>query len=205
MWGCLKWMGCSTIGFFVLLALIVIGGWWYLGIVELRRPGAAAHREDARGAPRPQRRYRLRADRARHARAASSSTDLRIANSPGAVHPYFATAKQVIVTGGIDSFWGRKIRVGRVDIVEPHLYFEVYPAGAKLDAQLPALAIGTASRATRSITSTSATLYVTRGAFDFLDRRHNITAAATDITSTINVTLDRGSVRRRDRPARSSR
>ena len=42
MWGCLKWMGCSTIGFFVLLAVIIIGGWWYLGsssfagLVQLR-------------------------------------------------------------------------------------------------------------------------------------------------------------------------
>ena len=42
MWGCLKWMGCSTVAFFVLLALVIVGGWWYLGsssfagLVQLR-------------------------------------------------------------------------------------------------------------------------------------------------------------------------
>ena len=43
--------------------------------------------------------------------------DLRIANSPGAVNPYFATVKQVTITGGINSFWGRQISVDRIDIV----------------------------------------------------------------------------------------
>ena len=42
MWGCLKWMGCSTIAFFVVMALVIGGGWLYLGsssfagLVQLR-------------------------------------------------------------------------------------------------------------------------------------------------------------------------
>ena len=121
---------------------------------------------------------------------------LRIANAPGAVHPYFATAKQVIVTGGIDSFWGGKIRVGRIDIVEPHLYFEIYPAGAKLTHNFPHWNSGPQSRY-EIYHLDLGKLYVTRGAFELLDRRHTITAAATDITLDDQRHVDRGSVRRR--------
>ena len=185
MWGCLKWMGCSTIGFLGLLALIVIGGWWYLGsssfagLVRLRiektlesRLGRNVDIES------------VQIEGGRQSRIIING--LRIANSPGAVHPYFATAKQVIVSGGVDSFWGRKIRVGRIDLVEPHLYFEVYPVGAKLTHNFPHWNSGPPSRYAIYHLDLG-NLYVQRGAFELLDRRHTITAAANDITSTINV------------------
>jgi outer membrane protein assembly complex protein YaeT len=178
-------MGCSTIGFFVLIALIIVGGWWYLGsssfagLVQLRiqktlesRLGRNVDIES------------VQIERGRQSRIIING--LRIANSPGAAHPYFATAKQVIVTGGIDSFWGRKIRVGRVDLVEPHLYFEIYPLGAKLTHNFPHWNSGPPSRY-EIYHLDLGNLYVQRGAFELLDRRHTITAAATDITSTINV------------------
>jgi len=185
MWGCLKWMGCSTIGFFVLLALILIGGWWYLGsssfagLVRLRiektleaRLGRNVDVDS------------VQIEGGRQSRVIING--LRIANSPGAVHPYFATAKQVILTGGIDSFWGRKIHVGRIDLVEPHLYFEIYPTGAKLTHNFPKWNSGPPSRY-EIYHLDLGNLYVQRGAFELLDRRHTITAAANDITSTINV------------------
>src|SRR5688572_13287612 len=31
MWGCMKWVGCSTIGFVALILIFVGGGWWYVG------------------------------------------------------------------------------------------------------------------------------------------------------------------------------
>src|SRR5947209_16265597 len=31
MWGCLRWIGCGTIGLFALILIILGGGWWYLG------------------------------------------------------------------------------------------------------------------------------------------------------------------------------
>jgi outer membrane protein assembly complex protein YaeT len=185
MWGCLKWMGCSTVGFFVLLAVIVIGGWWYLGsssfagLVRLRiektleaRLGRNVDIDS------------VQIEGGRQSRIIING--LRVANSPGAVHPYFATAKQVIVTGGIDSFWGRKIHVGRIDLVEPHLYFEIYPTGAKLTHNFPKWNSGPPSRY-EIYHLDLGNLYVQRGAFELLDRRHTITAAANDITSTINV------------------
>ena len=112
---------------------------------------------------------------------------LRIGNAPGAVHPYFATATQVIVTGGIDSFWGRKIGVDRIDIVEPHLYFEIYPAGSKLTHNFPHWSSGPPSRY-EIYHLDLGKLYIARGAFELLDRRHDITATTSNITSTINVT-----------------
>ena len=186
MWGCLKWMGCSTIGFFIVLTLIIVGGWWYLGsssfagLVRLRIEKtleARLGREVDVGS--------VQIERGTQSRIIIN--DLRIANAPGAVHPYFATAAQVIVTGGIDSFWGRKIRVGRVDIVEPHLNFEIYPAGSKLAHNFPHWNSGPQSRY-EIYHLDLGKLYITRGAFEYLDRKHTITASANDITSTINVT-----------------
>jgi outer membrane protein assembly complex protein YaeT len=185
MWGCLKWMGCSTISFFVVIAIIVIGGWWYLGsssfagLVRLRIEKTLESRlgrnVDIAS---------VQIERGRESRIIING--LRIANSPGAVHPYFATARQVIVTGGIDSFWGRKIRVGRVDVIEPHLWFEVYPVGAKLTHNFPHWNSGPKSRF-EIYHLDLGDLHVQHGAFELLDRRHTITAVANDITSTIHV------------------
>ncbi len=185
MWGCLKWMGCSTIGFILLLGLIIGGGWWYLGsssfegLVRLRIEKtleARLGREASVGS--------VQIDRGR---GRIIINDLRIANAPGASHPWFATAAQVIVTGGIDSFWGRKIRVGRIDIVEPHLNFEIFPEGSKLTHNFPHWSSGPPSRF-EIYHLDLGNLYVTRGAFEFLDRRHDITSTANDVTSTIYVT-----------------
>jgi translocation and assembly module TamB len=178
-------MGCSTIAFFALIALIIGGGWWYLGsssfagLVRLRIEKTLESRlgrnVDIAS---------VQIERGRQSRIIING--LRIANSPGAVHPYFATAKQVIVTGGIDSFWGRKIGVGRVDVIEPHLFFEIYPVGAKLTHNFPHWNSGPKSRY-EIYHLDLGDLNVQHGAFELLDRRHTITAAANDITSTIHV------------------
>jgi outer membrane protein assembly complex protein YaeT len=186
MWGCLRGVGCTAIGFFALLAIVIVGGWWYLGsssfagLVRLRIEKTLEARlgRDVYVGP-------VTIERGTQSRIIING--LRVANAPGARHPYFATASQIIVTGGIDSFWGRKIRVGRVDIVEPHLYFEIYPAGAKLTHNFPHWNSGPPSRY-EIYHLDLGSLYVTRGAFDFLDRRHDIAAVTSDITSTINVT-----------------
>jgi outer membrane protein assembly complex protein YaeT len=186
MWGCLRGFGCTAIGFFALLAIVIVGGWWYLGtssfagLVRLRIEKTLEARlgRDVYVGP-------VTIERGTQSRIIING--LRVANAPGARHPYFATASQIIVTGGIDSFWGRKIRVGRVDIVEPHLYFEIYPAGAKLTHNFPHWNSGPPSRY-EIYHLDLGNLYVTHGAFDFLDRRHDIAAVTSDITSTINVT-----------------
>ena len=113
--------------------------------------------------------------------------DVRIANAPGAVNPYFATVKQVVITGGVESFWRRDIKVGRIDIIEPHLYFEIYPAGSKLVHNFPHWNSGPPSSYT-IVHLELAKMYVKGGGFTFLDRRHQITAVATDLTSEMTIT-----------------
>src|SRR5437016_6153977 len=105
MWGCLRWLVGGTIVFFVALVLIIGGGWYYLGttsfgdLVSLR---VASTLESRLG--RKVTIGSVAIDRAHLSKVILN--DLRIANSPGAAHPYFATVKQVTITGGVNSFWG---------------------------------------------------------------------------------------------------
>ena len=185
MWGCLKWMGCSTAGLFLLLALIIGGGWWYLGSSSFA--GLVRLRIEKTLEARLGRKVSVGSVQIKGGRKSRITiNDLRIANAPGGVHPYFATVKQVIVTGGIDSFWSRKIRVGRIDVVEPHLNFEIFPAGSKLTHNFPHWSSGPRSRFEIYHLSLG-NLYITHGAFDYLDRNHTISGSANEITSTINI------------------
>ena len=186
MWGCLRWIagGCLTV--LLLLAIIVGGGWWYLGtnsFADLVRLRVAKTLEARLG-----RAVTIRdVDIVRGRESRVILKDLRIANAPGASTPYFATVKQLVITGGVDSFWGRKIRVNRVDVVEPRINFEVFPAGAPLVHNFPHWQSGPPSRY-EIYHLDIGTMYVHNGVFDFNDRRHNVGAIATAIGSTINVT-----------------
>ncbi|MDQ6800860.1 MAG: outer membrane protein assembly factor BamA [Acidobacteriota bacterium] len=186
MWGCLRWLIGGSVLFFIILFLIIGGGWFYLGtasfgdLVALR---VASTLESRLG--RKVTIGSVAIDRAHLSRVVLN--DLRIANSPGSVHPYFATVKQVTITGGINSFWGRQISVDRVDIVEPHLFFEVYPSGSKLVHNFPHWNSGPKSRYEMYRLAIHK-MFITGGGFDFLDRRHNIAAGAANLSSTIDVT-----------------
>jgi len=186
MWGCLRWIagGCLTV--LLLLAIVVGGGWWYLGtnsFADLVRLRVAKTLEARLG-----RAVTIRdVDIVRGRESRVILKDLRIANAPGASTPYFATVKQLVITGGVDSFWGRKIRVNRVDVFEPRINFEVFPSGAPLVHNFPHWQSGPPSKY-EIYHLDIGTMYVHNGAFDFNDRRHDVGAIATAIDSTINVT-----------------
>src|SRR3954454_9710034 len=187
MWGCLRAIFIGSLLIVALLFLIIGGGYWYLGsssfggLVKLRIEKTLENRlgrdvsigsvEVVRSRPQ---KIILR--------------DLRIGNSPGAVNPYFATVKEVVLTGGVESLWGRKVQVSRVDVSEPHLWFEIYPAGAPLVHNFPHWQSGPRSKY-EIVHLDLGTMYVTNGAFNFLDRKHTIAADATGLTSKIIVTL----------------
>jgi outer membrane protein assembly complex protein YaeT len=186
MWGCLKaliWTFGITLA---VLLLVVGGGFWYLGtssfagLVQLRIAKTLEARLGRHVSI-----HDVQIIRARPAKVIIN--DLRIANSPGAVHPNFATVRQLVITGGIDSFWGRKITVQRVDIRDPRLYFEVYPAGSKLVHNFPHWNSGPPSKYEIYHLDVG-TLFITGGGFDFLDRKHDIAVVTNDLTSQINVT-----------------
>lgn len=186
MWGCLKalfWLFTVTA---VVLIVVIGGGWWWLGstnfadLVRLRIEKtleARLGRDVQIGS--------VEIIRTRPQRVILH--DLRIANAPGGVSPYFARVGEVEITGGIDSFWGRKIKVGRVDIRDPHLWFEVFPQGSKLVHNFPSWKTGPKG-GPQIVHLDIGKLYVNRGAFDFIDRRHDITALATRIESQVTVT-----------------
>src|SRR6266550_8461224 len=123
MWGCLRWIIGGVLLLTLILFIVIGGGWYYLGtsnFSDLVRLRVQSTLESRLG-----RQVTIGGvviDRVHLSRVVLN--DLRIANSPGAVHPYFATVKQVTITGGINSFWGRSISVNRVDIVEPQIFFE---------------------------------------------------------------------------------
>ncbi|HYS56023.1 MAG TPA: translocation/assembly module TamB domain-containing protein [Thermoanaerobaculia bacterium] len=186
MWGCLKWLIGAAILFFLILFLTTGGFWIFIGtpsfanLVALR---VASTLESRLG-----RKVTIGAvviDRVHLSKVVLK--DLRVANSPGAVNPYFATVKEITITGGVNSFWGRQISVNRVDIVEPHLFFEIYPAGSKLVHNFPHWNPGPKGRYDIYHLSLHK-MFITQGGFDFLDRRHNIAAGATNIASTVDVT-----------------
>lgn len=186
MWGCLRWIVITFGALLVLLFLVIGGGWFYLGtsnfadLVRLRIQKTLEARLGRSVYVGPVEIVRTRPGKV-------IINGIRIANSPGAVHPYFATVKQLVITGGVDSFWGRKINVSRIDVVEPQLFFEVYPAGSKLVHNFPRWNSGPQSKYDIYHLDLG-TMYITNGAFDFLDRRHDIAAVTSQITSTIKVT-----------------
>ncbi|HEY8131400.1 MAG TPA: translocation/assembly module TamB domain-containing protein [Thermoanaerobaculia bacterium] len=186
MWGCLRWMLGGVIVFLIVLLLFVSGGWYYLGTSNFA--GLVALRVQTTLESRLGRKVTIGSvviDRAHLSRVVLN--DLRIANSPGALHPYFATVKQITITGGINSFWGRSISVDRVDIVEPTIFFEVFPAGFPLMHNFPHWQPGPKSRYEIYHLDIHK-LFIVRGAFDFFDRRHSVAAVANNIDSVVDVT-----------------
>lgn len=186
MWGCMKWVGCSGFGLLALILIIVGGGWWYLGtssfadLVRLRIQKTMESRLGRAVSIGP-----VRIERGRQSRVIIN--DVRIANVAGGKRRHFATVKQIIITGGIDSFWGRKIHVGRVDLIEPRMSFEVFKPGGPFDHNFPHWQSGPKSRF-EIYHLDFGTMQVTSGTFEFVDHRHDITTIARQMTSTINIT-----------------
>ncbi|HEX7192983.1 MAG TPA: outer membrane protein assembly factor BamA [Thermoanaerobaculia bacterium] len=186
MWGCLKALLFTFGGFLALLILIIGAGWWYLGTTSFS--GFVALRIEKTLEARLGRHVSIRDVQIIRARPAKIFiNDLRIANAPGAANPYFATVKQIEITGGVDSFWGRTVKVERVDIRDPQMFFEIFPAGSKLVHNFPHWQTGPKSKYDIYHLDIGK-LFISGGAFQFLDRRHDIAATSTEIRSEIDVT-----------------
>ncbi len=183
MWGCLKGLLWVFAVVFVILFIGIGGGWWYLGSAnfadyvkkkieatleaKLERDVTIGSVEFVR--TRPQR---------------IILNDLRIANAKGAVAPHFATVRQVELTGNVQSLWGRDVKIDRVDVREPRLWFEVFPDGTH---NFPHWKTGPPRRF-EIVHVEIGKLFITEGAFGFNDRKHDIAVLAQKIDSTITVT-----------------
>lgn len=186
MWGCLKTIGFGFAGLFVLLFLSIGGGWWYLGsgsfadLVKLRIEQTLEGRLGRDVSIRSVEIVRTRPMKV-------ILNDLRIANAPGGVAPHFAMVRQVEIFGGVESFWGRRIKVGRVDVRDPKLWFEIFPEGSPLDHNFPQWKTGP-KRRFEIVRLDIGKLFIAGGEFSFNDRRRDIHAVATKLESQVTVT-----------------
>ncbi len=185
MWGCLKTVGILAITFTALLGILIVGSYWYLGtadFAELVRLRIERTLESRLGRNVSIGRVEIIRDRPQRV----IIRDLRIANSPGAVNSSFASVDEIDIVGGVDSFWGRKIKVDRVDIRNPRMNIEIYPDGAPLVHNFPRWQPGPKNR-WDIYQLTIGTLFVDGGAASFIDRRHDINALATGLTAQISI------------------
>jgi outer membrane protein insertion porin family len=190
MWGCLKTMAVGFVALAVIAILIVSISWWYLGTMSFADF------------------IRLRIERTLEARLGREVTiesveivrsrpqkvilrNLRIANAPGGAAPAFAEVAEVEIIGGIESFWRREVRVSRVDVRDPKMWFEVFPAGAPLVHNFPRWQTGPRRRF-EIVRLEIGQLFVRGGEFSFNDRRRDIVAEAADISSDVTITRAEG-------------
>jgi outer membrane protein insertion porin family len=183
MWGCLKTIFFFFGGLFLLLLIGIGGGWFYLGTASFA--GLVRVRIEKTLEQRLGREVtigKVTIIRSRPMRVILD--DIRIANAPGGVAKDFATVKRVEIVGGVESFWGRRIKVARIDVTNPRLWFEIFPdnsnnfpkwkTGPKSSAEIVHLEVGN--------------LFVHDGAFSFNDRKDDITAFAQNLESKITIT-----------------
>src|SRR5436190_1663981 len=183
MWGCLKTIFFLFGGIFLLLLIVIGGGWIYLGtasFADLVRLRIEKTLEERLG--REVTIGKVTIIRSRPMRV--FATDIRISNAPGGISKDFATVKQIEIVGGVESFWGRRIKVGRIDIIRPKLWFEIFPDGTN---NFPKWKTGPKSSA-EIVHLEVGNVFVHDGAFSFYDRKNDIAMFAQKLESKLTIT-----------------
>lgn len=187
MWGCTKPLAFIFVGSLVILLLLIGGGYWYLSsprFAGLVRERIIATLESRLGREVTIGKVTIVTSRPQKV----ILDDVRIGNAPGGIAKHFATVRQVEITGGIESFWGRRVRVGRVDIRDPKLWFEIFPDGSH---NFPKWKSG--PKSSREIVRLDfGSMFVVNGQFGFFDRKHDIETVAHRITSRVDITRAEG-------------
>jgi autotransporter translocation and assembly factor TamB len=190
MWGCVKAILILSAIFLLVLALGVWSGWRYLGssnFADLIVKRIEANLESHLGRDVSIRKVTF--IRARPTKLIID--DLRIANVPGAAHPYFATVRQIEITGGVDSFWNRQIRLGLIEVRDPRVNFEVFPQGHPLQHNWPTWK-RSPPRKYEITRMDISKLLIVDGAFQFLDHRHDIEGLVTRLAADVDPAFRQG-------------
>jgi hypothetical protein len=183
MWGCVRTLFRLAVATALVIAIVFFGTYQYLGTANFaefvrlrieRNLESHLERDVTIGRVAIDRRYPTRI----------VIDDLRVANAPGALRPYFATVRQIEITGGLDSFWQRVIRLGRVDVRDARINFEVFPKGAALMHNFPKWK-RSAPRRFEITRLEISKMNVSGGAFEMNDRRHEIYALTTGLASEV--------------------
>ncbi|HEU4521743.1 MAG TPA: AsmA family protein, partial [Thermoanaerobaculia bacterium] len=139
MWGCLRFLSGCFIVVLALVVLIVIVGPWLL--TSTMTGNFIARRIELTLEARLGREVTVGDVEIVRTRTFEPTKvilhDVRIANAPGGIHPYFARVERLEILGGIGSLRTRTLDVSRIDVINPRLNFEVYPAGAPLQHNFP--------------------------------------------------------------------
>ncbi|HYR29694.1 MAG TPA: hypothetical protein VEU30_14595, partial [Thermoanaerobaculia bacterium] len=187
MFGCLKallWL--FGIGF-LLLFLVIGGGWWFVGTApfeEFVRKRIEITLEARLG--RDVSIGKVTVVRTTPQRIVLN--DLRIANAPGGLAKDFALVRQVEIAGGIESFRNRSVKVDRVDIRDARMWFEILPNGQH---NFPKWKTGP-RRSFEIVRLDIGKLFIENGTFSFFDRKHDVEIVAQQIGSTVTVTRAEG-------------
>lgn len=188
MWGCVKAMAWIAAAIVVVLILIVtFGGYWYVGTENFAE------------------RVRVRIEQDLERRLGRDVTigqvvvtrglvskvilrDVRIANAEGGIRPYFARVREVeLTTRDLRSLLQRIVEIDRVDIRDPILHFEVFPEELALEHNFPQFRSSPPGR--RILRVDISKMFVTGGAFEMLDRRHEIRAMLTGLAAEVTPTI----------------
>lgn len=186
MWGCVKAILWLTVIGFVVLFIGIGAGWWYVGSSNFAE--YILEKIDATLEAKLGRVVEIRQVTVDRSERKVILNDIRIANAPGAVNPYFATVRQVEITGGIDSFWSRSVRLGSVIVRDPKIFVEVYPVGAPLVHNFPRWKAGTPRKYEIARVDIKK-MFITGGGLEFLDRRHDIKATIEGMVSEVTPTF----------------
>lgn len=184
MWGCMKGLLWVFGIAFLLLFILIGGGWWAVGTTNFA--DYVRKKIEATLEARLEREVSIKSVTfVRSHPQKIILNELRIANAPNGKAPQFAYVRQVEITGGIQSFWGRNVKVDRVDIRDPQMFFEILPDGTH---NFPRWKTEKRRRRFEIVHLDIGKLFITNGLFSFNDRRRDIEIVSQRIDSTVTVT-----------------
>lgn len=181
--------GCRRLALFglvaalILLVLVLAGGYRYLGtesFAELIRLRIETTLENRLG-------REVTIGRVTVTRTLPSKVilqDIRIANAPGGVHPFFAHVREVEIRGGIQSFMQRRVELGRIDVRDPQFFLEIYPEDSPLDHNFPTWK-RSKPRSYQIYRLDVQKIFVSGGLFDYNDIRRDMHAQVRNIASEV--------------------
>lgn len=188
MWGCVKTLALIAAVLTVIFILIVtVGGYWYLGTGNFAERVRVRIEEDL------ERRLgrEVTIGQVIVVRGLVSKVtlrDVRIANAEGGVRPYFARVREVeLTTRDLRSLLQRVVEIDRIDIRDPIVHFEVFEEEMALEHNFPQFKSSPPGR--RILRVDISKMFVTGGAFEMLDRRHEIRAMLSGLAAEVTPTI----------------
>ncbi|HXI14021.1 MAG TPA: outer membrane protein assembly factor BamA [Thermoanaerobaculia bacterium] len=192
MWGCVQTIAILGVVTIVLLFILGGGGYRYIGsarFAELVRLRIEKNLESRLGRDVSIRKVTV----VRRSPQRVLLEDVRIANAPGATQPYFAVVRQVEITGGnnlLQNLLSRNVDLGRIDIRDPKVFFEVFRQGAPLAHNFPSWK-RSPPRGYEIVKLDIRKMFISGAALEFLDRRHDIRADVSGIFSEVTPTFSK--------------